>query len=513
MATPGPTQKQIAERYKGHLSYFKKMHPWRVARWCASFLAIVGGIAAIFIFQKLVSQKRVSEEFFSSGELSSNHARYQQDCAQCHDKSASAGNDITAAKFQTTVSAQFHHGINFKKIDHRCQECHEIPPPVGNPKKYDFHEPNVVENRSCSICHQEHLGPGPMKRVADLHCASCHASGEVMKASAQYGAQLPPAAFHFRPHPAQQVVFEMPRPTRGYTEVFSSFSAARRSSSEVEHPEFQLVREHAKDLNSDEAFRFNHQLHFGSNFPLTEKLQKLDCTYCHKPDPEGRFYQRINFEANCQACHALLFDKNNPQLHVPHGDANLVRNFLRTLPAQYGDYARLSKGKIRDGDVQIFVAEQIRKLREQFHSGEQLEMAVFFEKHPYEPQRNADSKTRANFAGCAYCHEVKMPANSAPVITPPVLVDRWMPQARFNHAKHVSVNCEECHNVRNSSKTSDVLMPNKATCVACHSPETKKIASNCITCHAYHATPQVAAADVHADARGSFKQMLLGSNR
>ena len=73
MATPGRTQKQIAERYKGNLGYYKRKHPWRVARWCASFLAIVGGFAGILFYQKLISQKRVSEEFFSTGTISSSH--------------------------------------------------------------------------------------------------------------------------------------------------------------------------------------------------------------------------------------------------------------------------------------------------------------------------------------------------------------------------------------------------------------------------------------------------------
>ena len=168
----------------------------------------------------------------------------------------------------------------------------------------------------------------------------------------------------------------MPRPPRGYTQVLSSFAG--------DHPEFQLVREKARD---PDVLRFNHQRHYAADIPPVEKGRKLDCNYCHKTDPEGRFYQRVTFEANCQACHALQFDKNNPQLHIPHGDVNLVRTFLRTLPAQYGDYARLKQGKTSDSDVQTFVALQVRKLRDQFGSGEELERAVFFEKDPYKPQR------------------------------------------------------------------------------------------------------------------------------
>jgi hypothetical protein len=508
MATPGRTQKQIAERYKGNLGYYKKKHPWRVARWCANLIAIAGGIAGVIVYQKLLAQKRVSEEFFSTGTISSSHAAQAQDCASCHDKGAVLAGDRSFSKFKAVVSERFHRGLDFAAIDRKCRKCHEEHPPVGIAKKFDLHEPNVVQNRSCSVCHQEHLGPGRMTPVADLHCASCHNNPGIMQASAQKGEKLPPTAFHLRPHPPQQIVFEMPRPARGYTQVLSTFSG--------DHPEFQLVREKARD---PDVLRFNHQRHYAADIPPVEKGRKLDCNYCHKTDPEGRYYQRVNFEANCQACHALLFDRNNPQLHIPHGDVNLVRNFLRTLPAQYGDYARLKQGKTGDSEMQSFVALQIKKLREQFGDGEQLERAVFFEKDPYKSQRQAPPATKANYSGCAVCHDVKADRNTAPAITKPVLVDRWMPQAKFNHAKHQidpitggKLDCNRCHRALVSRETSDVLMPVKADCVTCHSPK-GKVVSECITCHTYHAPAQVAAADVHADARGSFKQMLLGSNR
>jgi hypothetical protein len=491
MATPGRTQKQIAERYKGNLGYYRRKHPWRVARWCVSFLAIAGGIAGIVLFQK-----RGNEEFFSSGKISSHHAAFGQDCAQCHDKGAVLGDGITLTKFKSVVQDRFHRGIDFAAIDLKCEHCH---------KQHTLHEPNVVENRSCSVCHQEHLGAGSMKPVADLQCASCHNNSGIMEASAQKGAQLPPAAFHLRPHPAQQLVFEMPRPPRGYTQVLSSFAG--------DHPEFQLVREKARD---PDVLRFNHQRHFATDIPPAEKGRKLDCNYCHKTDPEGRFYQRISFEANCQACHALLFDKNNPQLHIPHGDVNLVRTFLRTLPAQYAAFAQLQKEKTRYSDAKSFVAQQMTRLREQFGTDEKVERAVFFERDPYKPNREAAPATRANFAGCAFCHDVSTASNSTPVIAKPVLVDRWMPQAKFNHAKHQvdpstqeKLDCNKCHRALVSRETSDVLMPVKADCVTCHSPK-GKVVSECITCHAYHAPTQTAVASNTSSTVGSFKAMMLG---
>lgn len=500
MPAPRRTQKQIAERYKGNLTYYKRWHPWRLARFCVSFIALIGGFIGILVYQKAIFEGRASEEFFNSGELSSHHTALEQGCASCHDKNAAMGADFTLAKFKSVIKDRFHHGVDYKSIDQRCEKCHEDKPPFGMKKEYDLHEPNVVENRACSICHMEHLGPGPMKKVADLQCASCHNDRGIMEASAKKGATLPREVFHLRAFPPQQIVFERPRPAAGYTQVFATF---HEDAAKGGHPEFQLIREKAPD---PDTLRFNHSRHFATDIPLVNG-QKLDCNYCHKPDPQGRFYQRINFEAHCQSCHALQFDERNPSLHLPHGDVNLVRTFLRTLPAQYAELART-----QNAEVKTFIAQQMNGLRRQFGSDAAFERAVFFETDPYKPETAAP--TRANFAGCAHCHTVKMEGR-APVVTKPYLVDRWMPQANFTHAKHTSVSCEDCHGqARQSKETSDVLMPAKQNCVVCHSPETKKVSSDCITCHTYHAPGQPVKVEVRAEAGVlTFKQMLLGDNR
>ena len=259
------------------------------------------------------------EDFFSSGKISSNHAAFAQDCAKCHGRSAAFADGVTFAALREVTKDQFRHGIDFTSIDRKCETCHQ---------RHSLHEPNVVENRACSISTRT-PGPDRMRPATNKDCAACHNNAAVMEASAKKGAQLSPVLFQLfrkRSPLSQQVVFETPRPTRGYTQVISSFAQ--------DHPEFQLIREKAHD---PDVLRFNHQRHFASDIPPVSKGHKLDCDYCHKPNPDGRFYQRVSFEANCQACHALLFDKNNPQLHIPHGDVNLVRTFLRTLPAQYGD--------------------------------------------------------------------------------------------------------------------------------------------------------------------------------
>ncbi|MEP6604000.1 MAG: hypothetical protein ABJB69_08640, partial [Spartobacteria bacterium] len=267
-------------------------------------------------------------------------------------------------------------------------------------QQHTFHETNVVQNRSCSACHQEHRGSASMKSVASVQCATCHNNSETMQASAQRGMQLPPTAFHRHPQPPQQAVLDLPRPPQGYTKTFAAFWG--------DHPEFQLKTVNARD---PDALRFNHQRHFAADIPPVNG-QKLDCNYCHKAQSDGRFYTRINFAANCQACHSLQFDARNPDLRLPHGDVDLVRTFLRTLPAQYADYARIKRGLSGESENRNFVAQQIRQLRDQFHSGDELERAVFFTSNPYKPQEKTAATTRANFTGCAFCHDVKQVRNA-----------------------------------------------------------------------------------------------------
>ena len=472
MATPRRTQKQIAEQYKGNLDFFKRIQPWRLARFLVSFLAISAGLAAIIAYQR-----RGDERFFNPGKLSTSHAALVDNCASCHDKSLISGRRLTPNEFQEVLSDRFQHGVAFDPIDKNCEACHF----QRDKRTFAFHEPNVVQNRSCSVCHQEHVGSGSMKRVASVQCASCHDNRLTMAASAKKGRQLDWAHFQRHPHPPQQVVYTLPRPLDGYTDTFPSFWDG--------HPEFQLKREPERD---PDVLKFNHERHFAPDIPMVGG-KKLECNYCHRPDSEGRYNnQRITFAAQCQACHSLQFDPKNPELTLPHGNTTAVRGFLRTLPTQYADLA-VKKGMTKPNEIKNFVTWQMLQLRERVRSGEDFEYQVFFAADPYKPRPETEPRVRASFYGCALCHEVQPVANAAPFIAKPVFVDRWMPQAKFNHAKHTMVKCDDCHHATQSRATSDVLMPGIASCVTCHSPKGKVVAE-CITCHTYHAPAALTAA-------------------
>src|SRR4051812_3244640 len=238
------TQKQIAERYKGNLGYYRSLHPWRRARLIVSLLSIFGGLIAIFLFRYYGR-----ETFFNAGKIATAHSKFANDCAKCHESSSAR------TSFRETLRDRFHNGVPVEAIDRKCEVCHQ---------QHTFHEANIVENRSCSVCHQEHKGLTNLRLVASSECAACHNNSATMTAAAQRGMQMPRDAFHRHPHPPQQIVSDLPRPASGYTATFANFWEA--------HPEFQLKRENVRD---PDILRFNHQRHFASDIPPVNG-QKLD---------------------------------------------------------------------------------------------------------------------------------------------------------------------------------------------------------------------------------------------
>src|SRR5581483_12521286 len=100
MPKPSRTQKQIAERYKGNLGYYRKLQPWRRARFLVSLAVIFGGLLAILLF--LFYGREV---FFNAGPISTAHANFANNCAKCHDGAGTAGT------FSETIRDRFRNGV------------------------------------------------------------------------------------------------------------------------------------------------------------------------------------------------------------------------------------------------------------------------------------------------------------------------------------------------------------------------------------------------------------------
>jgi predicted CXXCH cytochrome family protein len=322
-------------------------------------------------------------------------------------------------------------------MDAACLKCH-----VG----HTFHQPNVIRGHACVQCHQEHVTSGPMLTTNSVNCTSCHGDAANMQASAESGRQMPPDAFPGVP--ADDLVYFLPtRPVDGYTAVITAFDRG--------HPAFQIQRE---NLFDPDTLKFNHERHFQADVPPTAQ-GKLTCASCHRPDANGAYMQRLSFERDCESCHSLQFDPRNPDLTIPHGDPEKVRGFLRTLPQL---------------ENEVFFSAQ--------YSGVLLRIG-----------QEKSMATRSGRTGCAYCHEVKASATGTPLVTAPVIPDRWYSRSRFDHAKHITIACTECHAAEHSTKTSDILLPPQSNCLQCHSTK-GGVVQTCTTCHTYHAPANTVAA-------------------
>jgi len=489
------TQREIAKSYRDRVQARFTRTIWRRMRFLLCVLLFIGGVIAIYYYET-----KKPQEFFNPGPLSRSHSHLKEGCASCHVPEHLTNSPGQPHDLLQVLNDRFEKGApSFERIDRACMKCHQ---------QHDFHEPNVITNRSCSACHKEHQGLDALMAVANLDCASCHNNSEIMKASAERGKHLPRKSFHLNPKVVnlRQVVLQLPRPADGYTKTFASFSEG--------HPPFQLKRENVRD---NDVLRFNHARHLNSSDIPPTKAGKLDCNYCHQPEPNGRYMQPINFEAHCQECHSLQFDVHNPDFQLPHGDAQLVRTFLRTLPAQYAELARRKRGLINETKINEFAVQQVRQLLTQFPNPEELERSVFFTRDPYKGSQQNDASSRAKYTGCAFCHEVKQATGiSYPTaeITKPVMIERWLPHAHFSHVKHAMVaNCRECHVAAQSSQlTSDVLIPAKESCVRCHSAAgIARKASECATCHLYHSSGQPGTEPKTASIV-SLEQMLSGTS-
>ena len=447
------TQKQIAERFKGQLDYFKRPNYLRTMRFWTTITVVLLGAIWIFFYHNYGS-----EQFYNKGPLSRPHATL--DCRECHD----APTKLMSVSFET-----FH--IRKTSFDRACVRCH---------KGHSFHAPNTVHELECIICHKEHHGPAPLAPVENANCITCHGDAAIPQASAIKGATLPPKVFDY-PQPGGISVFKLQRPAQGFTQVINSLA--------TDHPEFRILSEKWRDTNS---LQFNHARHFAADIPSV-KGRKLACIDCHVPDASGNYFQKISFEKHCQTCHSLQFDGANKDLPLPHGNPEHIRAFLRSLPTQYAALAG-KQGIINQREVEDFVKEQMIQLRKQVRTGEELEQQVFFNasrKAPVSEVAGIRSEATARFPGCAYCHEVTPQGGLVPKITRPMVMDRWLPGGSFSHTKHTAANCVLCHAATQSKVTADILLPSKAVCAECHQPkgahQTKGGApSECFTCHGYH---------------------------
>jgi predicted CXXCH cytochrome family protein len=324
-------------------------------------------------------------------------------------------------------SAHFRARVGDKPIANNCRACHTPFEGVRDEQCRVCHvkaphAENVRDEPACMSCHAEHRGAVKLSQIGDKTCLSCHGN----------------LAAHTR-HPGL-----VPLNIRDLGPG---------------HPEFSPVAD-------TDTLRFNHKLHLakGGIFNAAGRREVLACATCHKltADTHGKLDPKpVRFATNCQRCHKLTFDIRYPDVELPHGgDPDIVYGAVIAAHSGSRGLAEKSPDEIR----------RILTARSQIATDESVLVDAA---HVI--------KTK-----CAQCHEIRT-AGKRQAVTPPVIPTRWLFGAKFSHGPHRTQDCENCHaTARGSSLTTQVLVPVRGACVACHGSEAAGNSRSCVTCHDYH---------------------------
>ncbi len=208
-------------------------------------MILIGGVGAlaflaVFAFDILFGKSHL----ISNGPLSSNHANFEQDCANCHTPAASVTNDkcsVCHEKYGDDLGV-----YTFKA--HYVYRSNDLSR-VSSSAKY------ATEERPCFACHPEHTGREAMiTRVPDAQCLPCH--------------------------------------------PFGSFNG--------KHPQFEFFGKSSPDHAGLKFAHVAHVERVQKRENLVD-IEKT-CLYCHNPQPDGKNFQPMSFDRHCDACHLTTDD-------------------------------------------------------------------------------------------------------------------------------------------------------------------------------------------------------------
>ena len=407
-----------------------------------------------------------ADRMWISGGLSRGHQALEHNCTACHQ--------------QPFVSVR----------DTACTACHTNVHDHADPRRLAEATPNLSGFRRfqmavastfgqtpgrCVDCHTEHEGHQQMVPTPQQFCSDCHADLNTRVRDTRLG----DASDFGRVHPQFQ------------PSVLINWNG--------DQPRLQRVSldQHPREQSN---LKFPHALHLdrsGGVAQMARELgavygfgQNLECKDCHVATPDGVRFQPPNMEADCGMCHSLAFETIDGTVRtLRHGEPRQVvadiRSFyragLRVRPMDLGTE------RSRPGDVnQIRTA--IQTARAQAATG-----------------MRADQMVRQVFSpggACYDCHVVMPPAGGSLNydIAPVAFPTRYMLHGWFDHRAHLNLErpgrapqqgsqaCLSCHRADASQNSTDLMLPNVASCRDCHGGESTSlpVASTCAMCHDYH---------------------------
>jgi predicted CXXCH cytochrome family protein len=390
---------------------------------------------------------------WNAGVFSNAHRFFAADCATCHQGAFSQVADKACLSCHATVGDHTPHGVNLGTFGQK------------------------LASLSCVDCHSEHRGlEGSIIREGRL-CLGCHRNlnDSISPAEVRDIGGWPKGHPQFR----ATLVADAALGTTVRTELGTT-------PPPVDHP----------------GIKFSHKAHLDTlgNTVLGDRQVK-GCADCHVPDLSGQGFLPITYKNQCASCHELTFDKVAlpwPDAKVPHGDDTGV------IAAVWNYYAGLALQGEASSPTSATMPVERRG------AGTAPPPA------PSPPPADTPAWVAAKSAaalrivfderrGCAYCHYAiggdgawdtdKILADALPPkASPPHVVAqvslrlRFLPQARFDHASHRGMTCDDCHAAREAQTSSEVLIPGIDNCVKCHGSENASLRaqSTCLTCHVFH---------------------------
>ena len=215
----------------------------------------------------------------TKGELSSQHAGLDRECASCHVEDGDV-QPLTAGcvgchdpeSLQSDDQSSVGGFTRFSMEAHARRVQRPFPVPLGDASV-------VGAEPACSSCHVEHLGrDADIVAVADAECTSCH-------------------------------------------EDFA-FAAG-------DHPEFAAV----STPTESPGLLFSHTSHV-PRIAERDEVVAVDatCAACHEPTPDGSRHLAIDFELHCASCH-LQSGVTTDWLDVAEGSGDVGVETLATIRA------------------------------------------------------------------------------------------------------------------------------------------------------------------------------------
>ena len=372
-----------------------------------------------------------ADESWNPGVLSAGHQSFGKKCNECHQKAF--------------VHVQ----------DQACETCHKT---IGGHIEAKPLQAAVFGATRCAECHRDHKGLKGLVRSDATLCVNCH--GDIKAHSAK--SDIPNIHDFKDDHPAFALSF----------------------ATGPGMPPRRVPQNIPSRLVEDSGLKFPHDIHLAAKGVKSPNGRvKMDCGNCHVLDAAGVRFNPISMKDHCEECHRLEFEPAVTTRQVPHGS---VREAVSTLREFYAGIA------IGETPIDVTTVDGLLRRPNEAKSDVQRKRALEWAT----VKSDQIAKDLFEVRVCVECHQVRRVAENAAgaaespwQITPVVQTLHWLPKARFEHFKHKTFACADCHNVAKSKKSSDVAIPDMAKCQECHvgaKPERNKIASTCETCHGFH---------------------------